>query len=67
MTEFQKRQVLYVTLNRALKRQVESKIKILSLSGFDVIESAELWEYIDLEYFFVFDEYHTALVDSKVE
>jgi len=36
----------------------------VGITGFTVIEDAELFEYIDLHIYFVFDEYHAALTGS---
>ncbi len=59
--------MVYVTLNQSLKRSVEEKMTIVGITGFEVIEEKDLWETIDLEYRFVFDEYHAALTQTKVE
>jgi hypothetical protein len=59
--------VIYVTLHKGLKRAVERSMQIVGIAGFDVIEECELWEYIDKDYRFVFDEYYAALVETRIK
>lgn len=67
LTEFKSVNVIYVALDKHLRRAVLDKMSKIKVYNFEVIEDAELWEYIDRKYVFVYDEYHAGLVNTKME
>ena len=60
------KEVLYVTLHKSLQRGVKEKMDRIGYQVVDVVLESELWEYIQGDYSFVFDEYYTGLTKTKL-
>lgn len=60
------RKVLYVVPHKVLKKEVEDKLEFLPDVDVQVILDSELYQYIDLDYVFVVDEFYHSLIKTPV-